>query len=43
MARLLLIDDHSADGTGSVARRLANEKGSAERLTVIEAPDLPEG
>ncbi len=41
--RLLLIDDHSADGTGSVARRLANEKGSAERLTVIEAPDLPEG
>ena len=41
--RILLVDDHSTDGTGDIARRLAHEKNQSERLTIINAPDLPEG
>lgn len=39
--RILLVDDHSSDGTADVARRLAAEQ--PERLCVIEAPPLPPG
>jgi hopene-associated glycosyltransferase HpnB len=41
--RVILIDDHSIDNTGSIARKLAAELGKSEKLTVIEAPDLPTG
>ncbi|MBI3782480.1 MAG: glycosyltransferase [Deltaproteobacteria bacterium] len=40
---IVLVDDHSSDGTGDVARRLAAEAGAAERLVVISSPDLPAG
>ncbi|MCF3935832.1 glycosyltransferase [Acuticoccus sp. M5D2P5] len=41
--RVLLVDDHSSDGTGALARRLAAECGAADRLTVIEAAPLRKG
>ncbi|MEL0020118.1 MAG: glycosyltransferase, partial [Rickettsiales bacterium] len=37
--RIILIDDHSEDGTGAVARPLAG----AERLHIIQAPPLQPG
>lgn len=36
--RIILVDDHSADGTGDIASRLGGE-----RITVIAAPELPQG
>lgn len=41
--RVVLVDDHSEDGTADVARRLAAEAGRADRLTVVAAPDRPPG
>lgn len=38
---IYLVDDHSSDGTGEVARQLA--KGSQIPLTVIQAKPLPAG
>jgi hopene-associated glycosyltransferase HpnB len=38
-----LVDDHSTDGTGRMARQLAYDQGHTDKLTVVEAPDLPEG
>lgn len=38
---ITLVDDHSQDGTGNVARKLAKEYPN--RLQVISAPDLPKG
>ncbi len=40
---VVLVDDHSDDGTAEVARRIADERGTPERLTVLAAPDLPPG
>jgi hopene-associated glycosyltransferase HpnB len=40
---VVLIDDHSSDGTADVARGAAQEAGGAGRLRVIEAPALPPG
>src|SRR5271168_2629059 len=37
--RVLLVDDHSTDGTGAVAQRIAISHKAIESLTVIEAPD----
>lgn len=37
---VIAVDDHSADGTGEIARRVA---ASDRRLTVIDAPPLPDG
>lgn len=37
--QILLIDDHSDDGTADAARRLA----ASAKLTVLSAPDLPKG
>ncbi len=41
--KIFLIDDHSADGTADVARKLAEEKNKSDRLTILTAPDLREG
>ena len=38
-----LIDDHSEDGTADAARRLAEDAGAVQRLTVVQARPLPEG
>lgn len=38
---VILVDDHSQDGTADVARRVAAAAGAAERLTVITPPALP--
>ncbi len=40
---VVLVDDHSDDGTAAVARRIAADLGAADRLTVLAAPDLPPG
>lgn len=40
---VVLVDDHSDDGTADVARRIAAEAGAAARLTVITPPPLPPG
>ncbi|WKW13231.1 glycosyltransferase [Pseudogemmatithrix spongiicola] len=37
---VIVVDDHSTDGTGEIARRLAAED---TRLRVVAAPDLPAG
>lgn len=37
---LIVVDDHSTDGTGDLARAAAN---GDSRVRVIEAPDLPSG
>ncbi len=37
---VIIVDDHSSDGTGDIARRIAE---SDSRLAVIPAPDLPPG
>jgi hopene-associated glycosyltransferase HpnB len=41
--RIILVDDHSQDGTGAVARKIAADMKKEDRLTIISAPDLPEG
>jgi hopene-associated glycosyltransferase HpnB len=41
--RVVLVDDHSDDGTAAVARQLASEANAADRLTVVSAPQLAEG
>jgi len=41
--RIILVDDHSTDGTADCARKIAATQGKADRLLVINAPDLPEG
>ncbi|OAN51339.1 glycosyl transferase family 2 [Paramagnetospirillum marisnigri] len=40
---VVVVDDHSSDGTAQVARDRAESMGCAARLTVIAAPELPEG
>jgi chlorobactene glucosyltransferase len=37
---VIVVDDHSSDGTGDIARRIA---ASDPRLGVVPAPDLPPG
>ena len=41
--QVVLIDDHSADGTAALAARAAAALGAAGRLRIILAPDLPTG
>jgi len=38
--RVLLIDDHSIDGTSELAKELAEKSGQSDRLTVIKAHPL---
>ena len=40
---VVLVDDHSTDGTAEIARRLARESGRADRLRVVAAPDRAPG
>jgi hopene-associated glycosyltransferase HpnB len=39
---IVVVDDHSSDGTAAVARRAAAAAGMAARLTVLSAPALPD-
>jgi hopene-associated glycosyltransferase HpnB len=41
--RLILVDDHSSDGTSAIAERAALDAGAADRLTIVQAPPLPPG
>jgi len=40
---VVVVDDHSSDGTADIARAAAAAIGAADRLTVVAAPDLPPG
>jgi hopene-associated glycosyltransferase HpnB len=40
---VVVVDDHSDDGTASIARRVAAENGAGERVSVVRASALPEG
>jgi hopene-associated glycosyltransferase HpnB len=40
---LIVVDDHSTDGTGAIAEDAANALLASDRLTVLSAPDLPQG
>ncbi|MGD9763687.1 MAG: glycosyltransferase [Candidatus Binatia bacterium] len=40
---VMLVDDHSSDGTADVARRIAAAAGTVDRLTVLTALELPPG
>jgi len=42
-ATLVLVDDHSDDGSADVARQAAATQGRTDRLTVISAEPLPQG
>lgn len=41
--RLILVDDHSSDGTADVARRTAEAMGRADRMTLLSGAALPPG
>ncbi len=40
---VVVVDDHSTDGTASVARRAAAEANAEAQLSIIQAPALPGG
>jgi hopene-associated glycosyltransferase HpnB len=40
---VILVDDHSSDGTAAVAREIAVALGAADRLTVLPGAPLPAG
>jgi hopene-associated glycosyltransferase HpnB len=40
---IVIVDDHSADGTADIARAAAAEAGAADRVTVIAAEPVPAG
>jgi hopene-associated glycosyltransferase HpnB len=39
--RVILVNDHSTDRTSEIALKIATDLGKSDRLTVINAPDLP--
>jgi hopene-associated glycosyltransferase HpnB len=41
--RLVVVDDHSVDGTAELARRAAARMQASQRVTVVAAKELPEG
>jgi len=41
--RVILVDDHSEDGTRETAKQIAADMGKSDRLEVVEAPDLSQG
>jgi len=40
---VIVVDDHSTDGTAGIARQAAVSVGALDRLTVLAAPSLPSG
>lgn len=40
---VVLVDDHSSDGTVEAALRAAEEMGAKDHMTVVQAPTLPPG
>ncbi len=40
---IVVVDDHSHDGTGALARRLADERAALHHVSVISATALPDG
>ncbi len=40
---VVVVDDQSSDGTAAVAHRAAAAAGGPARVTILSAPDLPEG
>lgn len=40
---VIVVDDHSSDGTAAAARQAAGFANGSERLTVLAAPSLPTG
>jgi hopene-associated glycosyltransferase HpnB len=40
---IVIVDDHSSDGTAQIARDVAAAAGAADRVTVIEAAPVPSG
>jgi len=40
---IVVIDDHSADGTAAVARAAAAAAGASDRVTIIRATEMPRG
>ena len=40
---IVVVDDHSGDGTADIARTIAANAGAAERVTVIAAEPMPRG
>jgi hopene-associated glycosyltransferase HpnB len=40
---VVVVDDHSEDGTATIARQAAEENGGGKRLRVVSASALPEG
>lgn len=40
---VILVDDHSEDGTGNIARHLANQHPAGEQLSVVTADERPPG
>jgi hopene-associated glycosyltransferase HpnB len=41
--RIIVVDDHSSDGTAMVACEAAETAGAADRLTIVRAEPLPPG
>ncbi|MBE9203142.1 glycosyltransferase [Synechocystis salina LEGE 06099] len=41
--KIILVDDQSSDGTGSVAQRIATDLGHGDRLEVVSGQPLPPG
>ena len=40
---VIVVDDHSSDGTAAVAGRAATAAGASGRVTILSAPPLPGG
>ncbi|HUL32739.1 MAG TPA: glycosyltransferase [Candidatus Eisenbacteria bacterium] len=41
--RVVVVDDHSEDGTSEVARRAAARAGALDRMEIVRSPALPPG
>jgi len=41
--RVILVDDHSDDGTGDLAKKIAAEKNAGDRLRIVVPPELAQG
>jgi hopene-associated glycosyltransferase HpnB len=40
---IIIVDDHSADATATLAQRAAQTRGAADRVTILQAAPLPPG